>query len=654
MKKYFLITVIITGLVSCEEYLDKAPNLGFTEEVVFNDFTSIRGYFDKVFDIIDLYLEIQSQAMQRCFKTAELSDECGNIWKTRNGWGDMNKGLWLGRDGIAEFGWNDNNVNVLNGFTIPKAFNGIRICNRVLEKVPEMTILTHDQKNELIGQAYFFRGWFYFEVIRRVGGFPPMDKMFNSDNDGNMERLTYAQSNEYIIDDMDAAIEFLPHRWDETQTGRPTKSSAYALKSMAQLYAASPLMRNGIDRTEYYEDYDAGRVELAAKYAWDCLKYIEENKNMGRYDQTMQPEEQYANIFYFPRAYCVSQEMLWFANSVGERREVSQTALWQCWTMTGRQGANGTPNVCPNQTIIDKFETDKGYSIHLTESGWQCDDPAFDLNEPFKHRDPRLEHFILLPGESFGTRVANTAGLAATEPDVNAFYLCNWEDGNEDNLLGNPEGGRGDILTGYLCKKYQWPQSVNGRQDNNNPGYVLNSFNEIYIRTTQVWLDYAEAMNEAYGPNEKPAGYTYSAVEALNKVRERVGHVPVLNKHTLDKVTFRQKIRDERAVELLFENHRWFDIRRWMILEEVCADPNPIKGITIKFKQGYTSLNYPLLPPGVTFEERENAKYGACFTYTLKNYIPEEVRLYDRRHYWYPMRRDEINRFPIFKQNPGW
>jgi len=91
-----------------------------------------------------------------------------------------------------------------------------------------------------------------------------------------------------------------------------------------------------------------------------------------------------------------------------------------------------------------------------------------------------------------------------------------------------------------------------------------------------------------------------------------------------------------------------------MIMEEVCAVPNPMKGVIIGFKEGYSSLNPTYLPPGATVAERENAKYGSCFTYTLNNNIPEEVRQYDRRHYWYPMRRDEVNRYPAFKQNPGW
>jgi len=511
-----------------------------------------------------------------------------------------------------------------------------------------MDKLTQDQKDQLIGQAYFFRGWFYFELIRRIGGFARMDKLYSSYDDGNMPRLSYAESNEFVIENMDDAIKLLPDKWEDTQTGRPTKSSAYALKSMAQLYAASPLMQNGIDRTDHHNDYHAGRVQLAAEYARDCLEYLEKNK--GIYDQTLMPKEEYANIFYYPSGQNTSRESLWYKNSGGttnqDRCEYDLTNLWQNFQMAGRPGNLGTPNCSPSQNLINKFETINGYTCELTATGWRCDDPSFDENEPYKNREPRLYHFILLPGERFGTYVR----ASGNDEDKDAYYLATWEGGRDFNLSGNADGGDGRVLTRYMVKKYQWPGSVTG--DREHAGYREFTYNSVYIRTTQVWLDYAEAMNEAYGPDAKPAGYTYSALEALNIVRERVGHCPVRSVHTGSKEAFRAKIRDERTIELMCENHRWFDIRRWMIAEQIFSGANPINGAIIQIKQGYTSIS-DQLPPGATVAERENSKYGGCFTYSL-NPIIEEVRIFERKHYWYPLRRDELNRFPLLKQNPGW
>ncbi|MDR1154774.1 MAG: RagB/SusD family nutrient uptake outer membrane protein [Bacteroidales bacterium] len=661
MKKVFYLSIaaITFGLVSCQEYLDKRPDLGFTEEILYNDFQSIRGYFDRVYNILDDYRKHTSQNM-RGYKTGEMSDEGANVfkqnthqqgyqWQVREIAQVLNAGLWLGRDDVAEIGWNDANVNQNYGRVIPKSFYGIRISNRILDNVPRMEQLTEEQKNQLMGQAYFFRGWFYFEIIRRVGGMPILDRLYNSDDTGDMPRLTYAESSDWIIENMNYAIELLPDKWEDLQTGRPTKSSAYALKSMAQLYAASPLMRNGLDATVQYDEYDADRVQLAAEYAWDCLKYIENNKAV--YDQTMMPGNQYAHIFYHPKSRFVSQESLWYVNSCGAGREEDVAVLWQSRWMTNRAGNMGTPNFSPSQNMINKFETVNGYPAELTATGWICADPAFNPDEPYKDRDPRLHHSILLPGERFGTR--QTA--VGTEGDANAWYLSVWPRGQEYSISGSNEGGRGDILTRYLAKKYQWPESNNGASGNANPNYSLHAFNSILIRTTQVWLDYAEAMNEAYGPVGDPEGYGYSAVDALNEVRRRVGQGDVRSEYAASKEALRERIRNERAVELMFENHRWFDIRRWMIAEQLFAgDPNPIKGTVVTIRpDAPPTVDVQWFPPGATVEDRESARYGKYFNYTL-NTITEEIRVFERRNYWYPIRNDEINRYPTIKQNPGW
>jgi len=669
-KNYILLIAIMLGSVSCEDYLDKKPDVGgTTEEAVFNDFQSVRGYFDRIYTGINDYLFYYSQGNPfGGYITGEISDEGANPGKQKlrcepNVGSILNTGQWQasGCDATSEIGWKDNgNFNDQN-LIIPKSFDGIRVCNRILEKVPMMTKLTQDQVNQLTGQAYFFRGWLYFEIIRRIGGFVPMNHVFNNDEEVNTPRLTYAESNDYIIQDMDSAINLLPNKWEEIQTGRPTKSSAYAVKEMAELYAASPLMRNGIDKTDQYTDYDPDRVKLAAEYARNCLVYIN-TTNVGVYNQTMQPGSQYSNIFYTPNGTFVSQESLWYRNKTGANREGDCTTVWQCATMANRPGLNGTPNFSASQNIINKFETINGYSCQLTATGWVCDDPAFDPDMPYLNRDPRLYLDIILPGERFGTYTQKPVGDDTVE-DRNAFYLSTWDgnnppsdNGRDGTFQGNADGGDGSVLTRYLVKKYQWPSSVQGTNSQTaggGPGYKDYTFNAILIRTTQVWLDYAEAMNEAYGPNVKPAGYDWTAVEAINMVRDRVGMCPVRSIYTGSKETFRDKIRDERAVELFCENHRWFDIRRWMIAEQLFTNPNPIYGATVRFKAGYTSIDATARPPGATVADRAKAMYGQGFSYTLRN-IGQEVRIFERKHYWYPIRQDEINRYHKIKQNPGW
>ena len=669
MKKYFVIIATAFCIVSCEDYLDAVPEVeGATEEIVFNNFYSVRGFFDNVFNILDDYLVHNNQGMGTAFMTSELAGETVNIRSPYQvGMTFLMRGQWDQRDVAAETGWNGSSPFGSGSNVIPKSFYGIQVCNTILEVVDGMK-LTDDEKNQLLGQAYFFRAWFYFEVIRRVGGFVLMDKKFYASDDGNMIRMTYAESTDKMINEsLNKAIEILPDKWEDlTQTGRPTKSSAYALRSMAQLYSASPLMRNGIEEIVQYDDYDEERVKLAAEYAKDCLEYLE--RNAAIYDQrmmTLEKPEDYASIFYYPRSQFMSREMLWYINNLGSRRANNIQGYWQTWRMMGLTNMEASGNVNPTLSTINKFETINGYPCVLSSTGWDCEDPNWNEEKPFAARDPRLYNNIILPGERFGNlaaaQITNNeipAGFDVPAAEQNAFYLCTWDSDvtanigreidSDNNNIG--AGGEASVVSRFLIKKYMAPSCVQGTSNASN--FDANTFSTSFIRATQVWLDYAEAMNEAYGPNDR-AGYQWSAVEAVNKVRDRVGMPPVLSKFTGDKKTFRERIRNERAVELFCEQNLWFDIRRWMIAEELFKEERPMYRARVTFKSDAVSAKAKTFPPGKTEAERLDAKYGGCFNYEKEN-INTHIRIFDRKHYWYPMRKDEVDRYPDFKQNPYW
>ena len=616
MKQYKIILILISllYLTSCEEYLDKSPDLGLTEDEVFNNFFTVRGYLDKSYSCVLDYTFWRSNGMERAH-IGQLSDEGANPYSTKMD-RFVNRGKWLDDKQAPDVGWGEEYVGSTRGNVIPNAFYALRIANKVVVKAPLMTNLTQAQKDQLLGQAHFLRAWFYFEIIRRVGGMPKLDKAFSSDDEFDVPRLTYQESTDWIVEQLDMAISLLPDAWPSQEVGRPNKAAAYALKSMAELYAASPLMKNPIDVIEN-NGYDVERAKTAAQYAKECLEYIENVAPKHR----MMPGSQYKHIFYhFPNYY--SDESLWYLNSVGQNRNTTPDLPihWQNVRFSKRGGNYGQANVSVSQNIVDKFETINGYAAKLTATGWVSDDPAFDPANPYANRDPRFNAFILYPGEPYGIFSDSTQN-----------YVCTWE-GGADVAVPPIEM----VRTRYMVKKWQWPESV--RLDKSDEvGYAKYYYNTIHIRTTQVWLDYAEAMNEAYGPTTKPVGYTYSAVEAINMVRNRVGMPNVKNEIAADALKMRELIRNERAVELLFENHRWFDIRRWMIAEEVLNVPNPIKGVKV------TASSATSLKPNP----------GNVFTYQLMD-VSEEVRVFQRKHYWYPMGEDEVNRLVNFKQNPGW
>lgn len=154
----------------------------------------------------------------------------------------------------------------------------------------------------------------------------------------------------------------------------------------------------------------------------------------------------------------------------------------------------------------------------------------------------------------------------------------------------------------------------------------------VYIRVSQLYLDYAEAMNEAYGSMSDPQAYGMTAVDAINLIRNRVGMPDVHSEFTGSKEVFRDRIRNERSVELMFEHpHRWNDMRRWMIAKDIFSEA--LKGIRA----------YPV----------GSGKAPDEFTYEVIPLITEQ-RTFETRHYWYPVAQDHVDNLFNFSQNPGW
>ena len=182
--------------------------------------------------------------------------------------------------------------------------------------------------------------------------------------------------------------------------------------------------------------------------------------------------------------------------------------------------------------------------------------------------------------------------------------------------------GKGKMFTGYFHRgKYQWPGC--DKWHRSRGWYRLFP----HIRVPQLYLDFAEAANEAYGPNGAVPGTSLTAVQAINIVRQRANMPDVLAKYTTDKETFKQRIYNERAVELYHEFHRWFDLRRWKLAKEVLGEGN-IYGADIK-------------------------NIGGNLVYE-KQVIPGAQRIFEDKHYWYPFPTAVMNIMSKFEQNPGW
>ena len=604
-QKIFIATIFFISLTSCEDYLDKAPEMGLTEEDVFLEYESARGFLDQNYDMLEDFHNWDTQDLRNANMTS-LSDETAtNVEITA--FLELNAGQWLDQPSKGEVGWVGGSGP--RSPIIQRAFAALRVSNKVIANAEMIPNLSQEELDGLLGQAYFLRGWWYFQIITRWGGMPIFDRVYSPSENLDMPRLTYQESTEWLISDMEKAIELLPHRWDDIQYGRATKGSAYGLRSMAALYAASPLMKNGLN-TIQNNGYDIPWAERAAEYAHEAIEYVQSGTGGHRY--RLMNGDEYNNIFYYSNY--GSDEALWFKQNAGARsiRDIRSLYLPRRINDDGGQGHSAVHFSNPTQNIVDKFETLDGYPISHPASGYNPQDP-------YANRDPRLTNNIILPGEEWGLNNANKP-----------LYLETYVGGRDYRQAERFNVSSSRMLSGYANKKFIWPEA-NGYTEQ----YNLYTYNHVYIRVSQLYLDFAEAMNEAYGPNSDPKGYGMTAVQAINIIRNRVGMPNVLNEFTGTKEAFRERIRNERAVELMFEHpHRWNDIRRWMIAEELFSEPNPIYGMRA----------YPDQPgPGPV----------EIINYEVVPLTPEQ-RVFETRHYWYPVAQDHVENLINFQQNPGW
>ncbi len=611
MRKFFIYLALIIFISSCEKYLDKTDEVGLVEEDVFSRYEGVRGYLDACYRALPDHHSWDAQALNRAH-ISTLSDEMGNM--VQNNMSIINSGTWLNRANIGEIGYNNpEEAGTIRAPIMDNAFLCLRIANKVIEKINDVPGLTNQQRDQLLGQAYFFRGWFYFQIIQRMGGMPIYDKAYRPEDDMDFPRLNYAESNEFVIQNMDEAIKLLPDLWPAAETGRASKAAAMAVKAMAMLYAASPLMQNDINTT-VDKPYNNEQCERAAQYANDLIKYCE--AKTGGTNYRLLDAENYKFIFYHAPNNA-SDESIWYNMDAGARnqeRGMRCMYLPQFWS--GQTGIDAAAYSDPTQNIVELFEKiNNGVAYPITDPR-----SGYDPQNPFVDRDPRLNNNIIVPGEQWGSTSNN-------RPAYQELYT-----GGRDALnAANNNSTRNREITGYICKKFIWPEA-----NFVNRQYTAYRMNTVFIRLAQVYLDYAEAMNEAYGPNADPKGYGLTAVQAINLIRNRVGMPNVAADFTSSKETFRDRIRNERTVELMFENHRWHDLRRWMIAENLFR--TPIKGLVATPPANHASVTN---------------KSTLKFTYSQRNLVTE-VRVFERKHYWYPVAQDQVNYQANYKQNPGW
>lgn len=296
-----LAALVSMSVTACEGYLDKSPDLGLDESAIFENYTSIRGYLDTAYgDLYKWHATDPLAVTNHLAHTDELASSVTqgnyvtNVFCTGNWYSTERNSTWEIGDG--------------SGTVIYDSYAGIRIANRVINGIESVKDITESQKTEIMAQARFYRAWFYYQLITRYGGMPIIDKVLVGGDD-NLPRQTYRGSHEWMMEDIEYAVQNLPVSWDDKNFGRPDKAAAMGFKAQALLYAASPLFQNGLESTEK-KDYDKELCLEAAKAAQECIEFVNQGTSGRRL--TTGTMDDYRSIFILPTTTNTQEEYLWW------------------------------------------------------------------------------------------------------------------------------------------------------------------------------------------------------------------------------------------------------------------------------------------------------------------------------------------------------
>lgn len=473
-------------------------------------------------------------------------------------------GMWSSLTDESIYNNDDNTWLIQRGLLAPentgiagtiwgRSYRSIRECNWALANIGQVA-MSEVHKNQLIAELKFIRAFRYHDLIRNYGGVVLMgDKVYNlSDNlqdDQLFTRSSLANCITYVLSELDAAAAVLPVNNDGVWITGRATKGA-ALALKSRLALYAA--------SPLYDN--AGTWSNAVTAAQAVISLNKYNIYNGGY----------ANLFLDANNSETIFARLYTKNAGHTHLEIAN----------GPNSYGGWGGNLPLQNLVDDYEMNNGKPITDATSGYNPQDP-------YVNRDPRLNATVLYNGASYRGSTIET-----------------FTPGGKDSKDG-PDNWN-TSKTGYYLKKY-----MNDAYPLQNPWGNAGFQPWYYFRYGEILLNFAEASNETSGPDVVPSGSTLSARTALNLIRARAGMPDIAA--GLSQSAMRDAIRYERRVELAFEEHRFYDVRRWKIAD--VTENKPAYGISI-------------------------TKSGSTLTFAQK--VALDGRAFQTKHYWLPIPRAEI------------
>ena len=476
-------------------------------------------------------------------------------------------------------------------------YRSISQVNRLLEEIDESIFSDPDRYHQIIGEAHFLRAYFYHNLLRVYGGVPISTRVFEIDEEDGLliERSSFEETVNFIIQDIENAVANLPA--SASEQGRATVGAALALKSRILLYAASDLYND--HPAHEVTGYMSGSREARWIAARDAAREVIDLNLYGLYDRYDDPVENYSQLFL---------ENLDHDEAILSRFfHPIQDDEYNPGLHNGPNGYENWGGNTPIQNLIDDYEMADGSRFDWSNPEHQ--------QSPYDNRDPRFYATVLYDGASWRQRPERSSRL---EPNgvIQTFERVTLPDGSTrigiDTRNSTIQAWNGGYSRYYL-RKFIDPD-VN---------HSITEKQEVpwrFFRYAEILLNFVEASIEL--------GEYEEARSTLNEIRRRAG-MPDLTESGEE---LKQRYRNERRVELAFEDHRFFDIRRWKIAPDVMTNA---RGILI-----YADA-----------EDHHDRSTFSNFEYEIKNI---QTRSWNDRSYFMPIPHDEMQRNVNLVQNPGY
>ncbi|MCW9706481.1 RagB/SusD family nutrient uptake outer membrane protein [Fodinibius salsisoli] len=589
-------TVLLLALIvgSCSDFLGQVPDDRLTLDQTFSEENTVEDF------LADIYSRLPNDNQR---------------W-----WTGGNNGPWTGASDEAEFVWSyyfQNSVNIgawdaTTGHVSEmwsNYYQGIRSATYFMQNVDQCRACDQGRIIRYKAEARALRAIFYYNLMKIYG--PVV--MFGNEllpPDASLDqvqkkRTPYDEGVDFVVNQLDSASIDLPATPpNNAYYGRMTKPYLQGIKSNLLLLAASPLYNGNTDYASLQnpdgtqlisQQYDESKWERAANAAKEFIdEYVPGTFSLYRKNG---PDGQFSP--YLSTRDVVLED--WNSEIIMARPGAGVDQYAKTPYHSGSASENrGAGGLGATQTIVDAYFMENGRPIDDPQSGYQesgfsdyqapYDSEARRTYNPWTNREPRFYVGITYNGSQW----LNT--------DPQPIITKTWYEGNSGKRIG----GNDYTPTGYIVRK--------------NVGVGSGNTTIPMMRLAEIYLNYVEALNE-YDPGNP------DILEYLNRIRNRAG-IPEYGSENLpapsSQELMREAIRHERQVELAFEDKRYFDTRRWKIAEETAGGP----------------------------------KYGMDINATPEsefyNEVAFEERIFEQKHYLYPIPQDEVNIDANLVQNPGW